>query len=289
MPEFKEHKNKLGYIEAVPRPTVEELNLYYSNKYYQKPKEQYAHDYEDSEQQYFANQAKVALTTLSNKSDNCSLIDLGCGEGFFSKFFSDAGWSVTCCDFSSFGLEHHHPELLSSFMQGDINEIIDTLAQQGQTFGLINLQNVLEHVVDPVSLLENIKKILKKDSTLRIVVPNDYSDFQDALIQAGHTVKTWFSPPEHLYYFNSNNLPVLLSERGYTLYSLQADFPIEQFLVNPHSNYWKDRTLGKGAHRTRIFCQNYLIEKNIEEFINYSECAAKLGFGRDITAYFQLS
>jgi hypothetical protein len=67
--------------------------------------------------------------------------------------------------------------------------------------------------------------------------------------------------------------------------SLQADFPIELFLANPHSNYWRDRSLGKAAHLTRVFCENYLIAEDIDAYIQYSEAAGKLGFGRELIVY----
>jgi hypothetical protein len=134
-------------------------------------------------------------------------------------------------------------------------------------------------------LLKNIKPLLSKNSALRIKVPNDYSDFQLALIEEGHTKNTWFNAPEHLSYFNSKSLQNLLEHCGYKLLSLQIDFPIELFLANPHSNYWKDRTLGKGAHLARLFCENHLMEKNAGDYIDYSEATAKIGFGRTLIAY----
>jgi len=69
---------------------------------------------------------------------------------------------------------------------------------------------------------------------------------------------------------------------------MQADYPIEQLLLNDHSNYWKNKSLGKSAHKTRVICTNFLIEKNIQRFIDYSEAAADLEFGRLLTAYVKL-
>lgn len=45
----------------------------------------------------------------------------------------------------------------------------------------------------------------------------------------------------------------LFDHFGYKVLSPQADFPIEAYLVNPHSNYWKDRGLGKGTRLLRKF------------------------------------
>jgi hypothetical protein len=120
---------------------------------------------------------------------------------------------------------------------------------------------------------------------VRIRVPNDYSEFQAELVRKGYTTKTWFSPPEHLSYFNRTALLEVLRVCGYSVLSLQADFPIEMFLANPHSNYWKDRTLGKGAHLARVFVENFLISTDIDAYIRYAEAAGELGFGRELIVY----
>jgi hypothetical protein len=72
---------------------------------------------------------------------------------------------------------------------------------------------------------------------------------------------------------------------GYQVLSIQADFPIEVFLANSHSNYWRNRDLGNEAHKARVFCENYLIEKSVSDYVSYSEAQAKLGFGRELIAY----
>ena len=285
---YSELCNRLGYYEVIPKPTPEELNHHYTEKYYQNAQGSYAIEYTPEELTYYKNIARVALNTARRLTKEESLYDLGCGEGFFSKAFNDFGWKVSCCDFSEFGIAKHNEDLLPFFSSGDIFELTKAQIAKKRTYGLINLQNVLEHVIDPVALLVEVKPLLGSKSIIRIKVPNDYSDFQKALIERRNTTKTWFSPPEHLSYFNKKGLENILQHCGYQVLSLQATFPIEVFLANNHSNYWKDRSLGKQAHLARIFCENHLIEANIEDYIDYSQAAARLGFGRELIAYAKL-
>jgi SAM-dependent methyltransferase len=282
---YTEKRNGLGYWEALPKPSEDELSQHYKNRYFQNPKGSYADEYPSEELRYFHNVAKVSVKTSTTLGLDKSLLDLGCGEGFFSKSFQSFGWNVSCCDLSEFALTKHNNDLLPFFLVGDFYSSIEKFKLESKIFGLVNLQNVLEHVIDPVHLLEEIKPLLGRSSAIRIRVPNDYSDFQLALVEKGLTRNTWFAPPEHLNYFNNEGLINILKLCGYKILSLQADFPIELFLANPHSNYWKDRALGKGAHLTRVFCENFLIEKNVQAYIEYSEAAAKLGFGRELIAY----
>lgn len=280
---FTEQWNALGFVEAMPKPTETELQAHYNAKYYQMPEGSYRHTYTEQELDYFRNIASVANRVAEQNALSRSLLDLGCGEGFFVKAFKDFGWEVTCCDYSDYGISQHNPELLAYFHKGSIEQ---SLAKyDGQTFGLINLQNVLEHVIDPFQIMSMLKPLLSTKSAVRIRVPNDYSDFQLAMQEKGYTANTWFTPPEHLSYFNQENLLHFIAACGYRLLSLQANFPIEVFLTNTHSNYWRDRSLGKQAHFSRVFCENFLINKNIDNYIRYAEASAALGFGRELIAY----
>lgn len=282
---YHEVTHALGYIEAQPKPSEVELSEYYAKKYYQDPKGSYSVTYTPEEKAYFHNLTAVADVTARRFGVDRNLLDLGCGEGYYTKAFQDLGWNVSCSDYSEFGIACHNKELLPYFKAGDIYASIDYYAGKNQHFGLVNLQNVLEHVLNPEDLLQKIKTILSAKSALRVMVPNDYSAFQLELMKQEYVTNTWFSPPEHLSYFNNETLPKVLEHCGYKVASLQATFPIELFLANPHSNYWKKRELGKGAHTTRVFCENFLIEKNIDIYIDYAEAAAKLGFGRNLIAY----
>ena len=101
---FREQKNPLGFYEAVPTPTKEELQAHYRDQYYQNANGTYAPDYLPEEVEYFHNLARVAFETARQYKIDSSLLDLGCGEGFFTKSFHSFGWSVACCDFSEFGI-----------------------------------------------------------------------------------------------------------------------------------------------------------------------------------------
>ena len=92
-----------------------------------------------------------------------------------------------------------------------------------------------------------------------------------------------------LSYFNCESFVNLFKAENFEIVSLQADFPIEIFLLNVNSNYYKNRNLGKAAHMTRLICTNYLAKNNLNRQIDYREAAADLDFGRDLTAYVKLT
>ena len=280
-------KHPIGFYEIHPKPSVTELREHYAKKYYQESSGSYQHKYSNEELQYFDVSAHLALATIKkyHATTIMSLLDLGCGEGFFAKAFIEENWKTTLVDFSDDGLRRHNPSLLEYFTQSELLSYIEKNRKDIQSFGLINLDNVLEHVIDPVELLGMLKLNMHPSAVLRIEVPNDFSTFQDLLVDLGCTDKTWICPPEHLSYFNTRSLKALIESQGFELISLQTDFPIEQFLISEHSNYWKNRGLGKEAHRTRVTVTNYMAEQGLDKVITYQEAAANLEFGRLITAY----
>ena len=287
MNKFSLKKHPLGFYEISPKPSIAELRTYYANKYYQDNSGSYQKNYSNEELRYLNVCAEIALATLYKYQSSITrnLLDLGCGEGFFANVFKNAKWKTTLVDFSDDGLRRHNPSLLGNFIQADLFNYIEKTDKDLESFGLINLDNVLEHVLDPIGLLSMLKSNMHPDALLRIEVPNDFSTFQELLVELGCTTETWIYPPEHLSYFNTTSLKALLESQGFELVSLQTDFPIEQFLINEHSNYWKDPGLGKGAHRTRVITTNFMAEKGLDKLITYQESAADLEFGRLLTAY----
>jgi len=287
MIKFSIIKNINGFLEVKPKPSIKELKIHYSKKYYQNDHGQYKKSYTKEELEYFDNEANLTLNTLKiykllNKK---KLLDLGCGEGFFASFFKKIKWDVTCVDLSRDGLARHNPLLQNDFIQSDILNFINSKKTNLNKFDLINLDNVLEHVLNPVKLIKDLRDKISSSSVIRIQVPNDFSKFQSLLLKRGFTKETWLNPPEHLNYFNTGSLKQLLVAQGFSIRSLQVDFPIEQFLVNNYSNYWKNKKLGKEANKARLIITNYLANHDIKSLIKYREIAADLDFGRVITVY----
>ena len=285
--EFQLKRHRLDFFQVDPMPSEEELEAFYSDRYYQESLGGYRRTYDEAELEYRRSEVLTCLKTLDKKlgvSGCHRALDLGCGEGFFSKYLSEAGWDVECVDYSISGIKNANPELLGHFTRSNLVDYLDAFSEVSD-FRLINLDNVLEHSRQPELLLKSIYKIMSDDSVLRIEVPNDFSSFQNYLVAEGLTRQSWFNPPEHLNYFGPDSLISLVSECGFRVVSLQCDFPIELFLLNCHSNYTENAGRGKEAHRSRIRAVNFLTNENIDAFVDYQEAAAKLHYGRQVTAY----
>jgi len=205
-------KTKFDYFSIKNPPTQKELKKYYSQKYYQDESTQFSHKYSDNELVYFKNKAKIASHIYNQTfyTKEKSLLEVGAGEGFFANYFFQKEWNITSLDYSEYGMKQHNPHLLHTLKIGDVFNSINNLINLKSTYNLINLSNILEHVIDPIDLLKKLRLLLSKESLLRISVPNDYSNFQNYLLENNYTTDTWFCPPEHLHYFSFDSLSKLL-------------------------------------------------------------------------------
>lgn len=277
-----------GFRRLYSLPTASELEAYYSEVYYQENKAQYESSYTTEEIAWFRLEGKIAdyiYRSTYPQITNPTCLDVGCGEGFISAELSSLSWNVRCCDFSSFGISRCNPSLLANFQRANIYEYLDSEIAHGNTYDLVNLANVLEHVLDPIALLGSLRQMLSPSGLLRIVVPNDFSPFQEYLKAQSKLRTDYWLTPEHLSYFNFANLEALFAKQGFEINHLLSDFPIENYIMNDFSNYKElGPSVGKQAHLAR--CKiDLFFSQDLPSYISFLAAQAKLGIGRDIIAY----
>jgi 2-polyprenyl-3-methyl-5-hydroxy-6-metoxy-1,4-benzoquinol methylase len=280
-------KNKFGFFELEEKPTKEELSKYYQDKYYQEDMALYRHTYTDDEATFLKNKIRRKHHIISNIcAAGKSLLDIGCGEGWILQYFYDHDWKVLGLDHNSFAIEQHNPAMLNYFLQGDFYE---TLSQLKEKYDVIWMENVLEHVLNPELLLQQITKIMHSKSLLLITVPNDFSILQRRLFELNFIdVPFWVTPPDHISYFNQEGLIQLCFTAGLKNECNMADFPIDFNLYNEDTNYVKSPSKGHNVHLSRVVIENLLSEISISKSVDLYKILAKMGLGRNITSFFTL-
>ena len=127
-----------------------------------------------------------------------ALLEIGCGEGFFLRAATDAGFAVQGLEFSDFGLRAQHPELVDRVHFGDAFEGLDRLIAEGVSTDVCVMEHVLEHVADPEGLLQRLPRLLKPGGLVAITVPNDFSAVQAEAKALGLIDRDfWVSAPQH--------------------------------------------------------------------------------------------
>ena len=89
---------------------------------------------------------------------------------------------------------------------------------ENDCFDAMVIWHVLEHLHDPLVTLDEITRITRKDGAVAIAVPNFSS------LQSNWFESDWFhlDLPRHLYHFNVENLCQALTQRGYTIDSVNT-------------------------------------------------------------------
>lgn len=285
-------KNRFGFFEAAEKPNNAELAEYYSEKYYQDSKGSYEQTYPEEELQYFHNKIDerywVVNKLFGGGENKKSFLDIGSGEGFTLKYFKEKNWDITGIDFSEFGCKKFNPDCVPHLLVGDIYTKMTELIDASKTYDVIWLDNVLEHVLDPLYLLTECKKLLDQNGIIVIEVPNDFSVVQRYLLERKYiNSEFWVAIPDHISYFSKEGLINLANEVGFRHELTISDNPVDFNLVNPDTNYNLDKTKGKNAHRARVEIDNLMHSISVEKAVNYFKALADLGMGRNLIGFFK--
>lgn len=295
--DYKLIENEFGYLEIENKPTEEFLMEYYAKKYYVESDSklnQYVADYTPEEILYKKNiaQRKYELLKRNNITwlqSKFKVLDVGCGEGWNLTYFDELGCDITGIEYQSGACEKQNPHVSDRVRSGNVWQIVDDIAEEGNQYDLIILDNVFEHVLYPSKRLEQLKKILSPTGVLIIEVPNDYSVIQKKLKEEKFISREfWFAPPDHLSYFNLKGLNALTSHHGYKMIDLTSDYPISFNLFNPDTNYVDDRTKGRNVHMSRVHIENLLNSISVEKSLDIYASFAEMGLGRNIIGFYQL-
>lgn len=286
LPDERLVRHPLGFLQLRDPPSAEELRDYYQTQYFQTQRGNYRNNYSAEEVEWFSIQTErvVAAAREAARIDAGCAIDVGCGEGFALQWLLDHGWDAHGVDYTQSGLDRCHPHLASRFRSGDISESVGWM-RDGERFDLVLLRNVLEHVLDPVGLLERLKQCVTPAGVCAVTVPNDGSVWQEHLFASGMLPRRfWIAVPDHISYFTPNSLQRLAHATGWHCAQILAEFPIDWFLANSSANYVSDPAKGAGAHAARIAVDAVLSQQPMTHVLALMTALANVGMGRQLTA-----
>jgi 2-polyprenyl-3-methyl-5-hydroxy-6-metoxy-1,4-benzoquinol methylase len=140
---------------------------------------------------------------VTKKSPVGTALDFGCGTGEFLNTLKQAGWTVEGVEPSEIG------RTKASELTGQ--PIHNTLASiSASQFDIITAWHVIEHISSLEETIHQLKKLLKKDGTIFIAVPNYQST------DANRYQEHWagFDVPRHLWHFSKKSMQHLLTTHG---------------------------------------------------------------------------
>lgn len=156
------------YHRMLPTPTW--LNNFYDQSYDQKSIE--AQSDADYEQERLDN--KVEHHCAPFLRPGSKILDIGCGYGDQLVFFKRAGHEVYGVEpglhRSNFAKERFGIDVVHSEVEN--KEALDAISQVKGPFDLVFMNQVLEHLVDPVTCMAWLKNLVKEDGYVFISVPD---------------------------------------------------------------------------------------------------------------------
>ncbi|MFA5147347.1 MAG: methyltransferase domain-containing protein [Candidatus Omnitrophota bacterium] len=151
------------------------------------------------------------------------LLDIGCSYGNFVLYAREKGWEIAGVDIDRDAVKQIPDEVRSSIKVLD-NGRLEEAAFKEDSFDVVTLWHVLEHISDSSGLLDAIKKILKTDGVLALQVPNGDS------IEAGIFGPAWvhLDPPRHMHLFSPGTLIPLLKNKGFAVRRVSHFAPLDK-------------------------------------------------------------
>ena len=135
------------------------------------------------------------------------ILEIGSGHGFFLDIMKKNGYNVTGFEISKEKRKYSKKVTKVPVLDININEKTPT----AKPFDIVVLFHTLEHIIDPITLLKNIKKLLKPKGKVLVEVPN-CDDFHLGL---NKFYKEFYWERAHIHYFNSKSLKTVINLGGF--------------------------------------------------------------------------
>ncbi|MBN2383735.1 methyltransferase domain-containing protein [bacterium] len=164
------------------------------------------------------------------KPTPATLLEIGCAGGHFLLQARQLGYSVHGIEISEYASEQARSRYGLDVLTGTL----ETTAMPEKSCDIIYLKDVLEHVRNPLTFLEECRRILKPDGLIVILVPSyinspimrlyitiwNRSPRLRALIWSNRG-KFLLDKPFHLFEFTEKTLSMIVVKAGYSILSVE--------------------------------------------------------------------
>ena len=196
-----------GLVWTDPRPgevaTREFYTEHYRVQYKAGAKPKLKHAYRETQRAIARLQRIESLL-----APHMRLLDIGAGGGFFPYAVQQRGYAIEGIEpnqgYAAYAMDELRLDIKIGFLQD--------FDFEADSFDVITLNHVLEHLEDPYAALQRLLRWIKPGGYLNIEVPNIEATYH----APGHRFHL-----AHLYTFNPDNLTLLARKAGYEVHDLQ--------------------------------------------------------------------
>lgn len=283
---------KFGYRRLHPVPTPGELEFFYKNQYYSLIKK--GGRAPELRRLMKGNKAAAAerawlhstlypdiCHVLNEHAGKKRVLDIGCGTGEFVNYLKKNGFDGTGIEPSADAINKGRSRGLKLY-NFTLEEFAKKIGKKNAgRFDAVTLLNVLEHVPDPLKVINTVREMLNPGGVICVKVPNDFSEIQSLAQKHVRKSPWWIAAPDHINYFNFVSLRNVLKALGFEIIYSQGDFPMELFLLMG-DDYVGNPGIGHECHRRRV-----RFEMSISGSLRRGiyQALADAGIGRDCLVF----
>jgi 2-polyprenyl-3-methyl-5-hydroxy-6-metoxy-1,4-benzoquinol methylase len=204
----------LMYVRPMPSPAALEAH-YQSADYFAGAEDQGYANYTDIQkalQPHFQRRLHTINTYVPNRG---RLLDVGCAAGYFLQIAQHDGWDIAGVE-----LSRDMAAQASQMLDISVATTLDDLPA-GQ-FDAITLWEVIEHIPDPLAVMQQLCARLRPGGVLMLSTPNT------GHWQAVRAPERWrsYRPPSHLLYFTATTLEETLHKAGFERITIHKVAPL---------------------------------------------------------------
>ena len=222
-----------GLLYTSPRPAPEKIGDYYKSEAYYSHQENkiglIPRIYESVKKVNLKHKVNLAIGGL----EKGKLLDIGCGVGDFLQQIESKGWQCTGIEPSEDAAKIAKKRIQATIYKP---EEIDTLIDE--TYDVITMWHVLEHVDDLRTEVEHLFRLLKKGGRLVIALPN-YKSYDATYYQDKWAA---YDVPRHLNHFDKQTMANIFNTKGLKIKNIEK-LPWDAYYISFMSEKYKQNGL----------------------------------------------
>lgn len=149
------------------------------------------HDYQNEESLHSL-LFKKRLKNINEYIPSGKLLDVGCAMGFFLKVAKEHKWDTYGVEVSGYAAEYAEKNSGADIFNGTIEDV----RYPDSFFDVVIMEDVIEHMINPVASLKKINELMKKGGIAAINTPNS----RGLLCKISGRYWPHYKPLEHLYF-----------------------------------------------------------------------------------------
>lgn len=227
--------NDCKLLFTTPCPAPDKIGDYYKSEEYlshnDEKKSLFARIYNIVKKTNIKNKFNIAV---GNKQSAIRILDIGCGVGDFLNYAKEKGCKITGIEPNDDARKIAEKKLNTKvFSPAELENLPDN------SFDIITMWHVLEHVADLKTEIHHLQRLLKNDGRLILALPN-YKSYD-----AEYYKDKWaaYDVPRHLNHFSRTSIENIFKETKFQLTDIKPlkwdSFYIsmlsEQYLGNSNS------------------------------------------------------